>query len=65
MISAANNWLHGSVTSRMDYLTQLSSDPTHTARFDRRMFRVYVSLMIALMIAAAAIWVLRAKVFAS
>jgi Zn-dependent protease with chaperone function len=63
MLALANNWLHGSVASRMDYLQHLSSDPRRTSRFDRRMRGVYLTLMTALVISATAVWMLRAKLF--
>jgi hypothetical protein len=53
---AANNWLHGSITQRMRALHGMSSDPSHTHRFDRRMARLYVTLLIALVLSAAIAW---------
>jgi STE24 endopeptidase len=63
LLNLANNWLHGSVASRMDYLQHLSTDPHHTSRFDRKMRGVYLTLMIALVISATAVWMLRGKLF--
>jgi STE24 endopeptidase len=53
---AANNWLHGSITQRMRALHGMSSDPSHTHRFDRRMARLYVTLIVALVLSAAIAW---------
>jgi STE24 endopeptidase len=40
------NFTHGSIAQRMHYLETLSTDPRHTARFDRAMLLLY-SIMIA------------------
>jgi STE24 endopeptidase len=63
LAGVAGNWLHGSIPSRIDYLTHLSSDPSRTARFDRKMLGVYLTLMAALVASAALAWTLRAEVF--
>jgi STE24 endopeptidase len=57
---ATNNWLHGSITQRMRTLHGMSADPSHTHRFDRRMARLYVTLVIALVISGAAAWMIQA-----
>ena len=56
----ANNWLHGSITQRMRALHGMSSDPSHTHRFDRRMARLYATLLIALVLSGAMAWVVDA-----
>jgi STE24 endopeptidase len=48
VVDMANHWFHGSITGRMEYLEQLSSDPTLTHRFDRTMSAVYVALLLLL-----------------
>ena len=53
---AANNWLHGSIPQRMRTLQRMSSDPSHTHRFDRRMARLYVTLLVTLVLSAAVAW---------
>jgi STE24 endopeptidase len=55
----ANNWLHGSISSRMRALQQMSADPAHTRRFDKRMARLYVTLLVALLASAATAWCVR------
>jgi STE24 endopeptidase len=57
---AANNWLHGSITQRMRALHWMSSDPSHTHRFDRRMARLYVTLVVALVLSGAIAWAIDA-----
>ena len=57
---AANNWLHGSITQRMKALHWMSSDPRHTQRFDRRMARLYVTLVVALVLSGAIAWAIDA-----
>jgi STE24 endopeptidase len=52
----AGNWLHGSIPHRMRTLHRMSSDPRHTFRFDRRMARLYVTMVVALVISGAAAW---------
>jgi STE24 endopeptidase len=39
------NFSHGSIAGRMEYLREMSIDPTRTRRFDRRMLRVYATLL--------------------
>ncbi|MEO6435411.1 MAG: M48 family metallopeptidase [Tepidisphaeraceae bacterium] len=56
---AANNWLHGSISHRMRALRHMSSDPAQTHRFDRRMARLYVTLVVALLVSATLAWVVR------
>lgn len=57
---AANNWLHGSISQRMRTLHRMSSDPRHTHRFDRRMARLYVTLVLALVVSGALAWMVDA-----
>ena len=57
---AANNWLHGSIAQRMKALQRMSSDPSHTHRFDRRMARLYVTLLVALVLSGAIAWAVEA-----
>jgi STE24 endopeptidase len=45
---AARSWCHGSIATRMKYLQSLSTDPSHTERFDRFMLFLYGSLVFAL-----------------
>jgi hypothetical protein len=40
----------------MTALQRMSSDPSHTHRFDRRMARLYVTLLVALVVSAAIAW---------
>lgn len=56
MVELANNWLHGSIASRMQYLQDLSVDPRHTSHFDRTMFWLYCGILFALFISAASLW---------
>ena len=55
---AKNEWLHGSIAARMQYLRDLSTDPDLTGRFDRRMVRIYCGLLFAL--AVSAVWLVSA-----
>jgi len=55
---AKNEWLHGSIAARMEYLRELSADPALTGRFDRRMVRIYCGLLFGL--AASAVWLVSA-----
>lgn len=55
---AKNEWLHGSIAARMQYLRDLSADPALTRRFDRFMVRIYCGLLFGL--AASAIWMVSA-----
>jgi STE24 endopeptidase len=50
---AMQNWLHGSISGRMEYLRGLSADPSLTCRFDRFMLRLYCGLLFALFVSAA------------
>ena len=52
---AARNFTHGSIADRMNYVQNLSTDPTHTARFDRWMSLLYL-VMVLILIAGGA-WV--------
>jgi hypothetical protein len=56
----APSWCHGSIAKRMNYLRQLCASPGNTARFDRGMSWVYLSLLAALCLsggwAAMVIW---------
>jgi STE24 endopeptidase len=54
-----NNWLHGSIATRMHALQRMSTDPVHTHRFDRRMARLYVGLLVALFVSAAVAWAIK------
>ena len=45
---AARSWCHGSIATRMEYLTSLSVDPQRTDRFDRFMFWMYATMIGAL-----------------
>jgi STE24 endopeptidase len=49
----ARSWCHGSIATRMKYLQSLSSDPSHTERFDRFMLFLYGSLLFALFAGSA------------
>ena len=48
LMDLANNWLHGSIAGRMQYLQNLSADPRLTSHFDRTMFWLYCSLLFTL-----------------
>ena len=50
---AARSWCHGSIATRMKYLSDLSADPAHTERFDRFMLFLYGALVFALFAGAA------------
>ncbi len=52
---AARNFSHGSIKQRMGFLRHLSADPSRTARFDRRMKWIYLSLIVTL--AVSVVWV--------
>ena len=53
----ARSWCHGSNGSRMDYLREISADPARTQRFDDAMWRLYATLVLALILSAgAAAW---------
>ncbi len=49
---AKNEWLHGSIAARMEYLRELSTDPALTGQFDRRMVGVYCGLLFGLAVSA-------------
>jgi hypothetical protein len=49
----ARSWCHGSIAKRMQFLVDLSADPARTARFDRFMSRLYLSLTASLCIFGA------------
>src|SRR5262249_32823270 len=51
--SLAGSWLHGTMASRMRYISRISRDPQLTARFDRYMTRVRVAL-VALLVSCGA-----------
>ncbi|HWE96969.1 MAG TPA: M48 family metallopeptidase [Tepidisphaeraceae bacterium] len=46
-VEFTNNWLHGSIAGRMQYLQDLSADPRLTRHFDRSMFWLYCGLLFA------------------
>jgi Zn-dependent protease with chaperone function len=50
------NFSHGSIAGRMESLREMSADPTHTRRFDRRMIRIYAALLGALCILGFAVF---------
>lgn len=52
----ASNWLHGSISHRVRTLHLMSAHPDHTRRFDRRMARLYISLLAALLAGGAFAW---------
>lgn len=41
----AGSWLHGTMMSRMEYISQISRDPSLTVGFDRRMKRIRLGLV--------------------
>jgi hypothetical protein len=45
----AGSWLHGTMLSRMRYVSRISDDPRDTHRFDRRMVRVRLALLALLL----------------
>lgn len=47
-IEFANDWLHGSIAGRMQFLQHLGADPSRTRRFDLLMTIVYFTLLIGL-----------------
>lgn len=51
------NFSHGSIVGRMEHLREMSMDPTRTITFDRRMFRVYATLIAALFVLTATVYV--------
>jgi STE24 endopeptidase len=48
IIEHANNYFHGSIPFRMDYLRNLSTAPEKTARFDRFMLKIYTAILLLL-----------------
>jgi STE24 endopeptidase len=50
------NFSHGSIQGRMEHLREMSMDPTRTRRFDRRMVRVYATLVGALFVLSATVY---------
>jgi hypothetical protein len=59
---ATNNWLHGSIANRMRTLHRMSADPQHTRRFDKRMARLYVALLVLLVLSGALAWLVKIPV---
>ena len=55
-----DNWLHGSIATRMRTLHRMSADPAHTRHFDKRMARLYVALLVLLLVSGALAWLLPA-----
>jgi STE24 endopeptidase len=53
MVELCNNWLHGSIAGRMQYLQDLSVDPRRTGHFDRTMYWLYCGLLFALVTSMA------------
>jgi STE24 endopeptidase len=51
--SLAGSWLHGTMLSRMRYVSRISEDARDTHLFDRRMVRVRAALVALLLICAA------------
>lgn len=49
---SARDWFHPSIARRMQYLDQLSANPSQTFRFDRVMRRLYVGMIVALIFCA-------------
>ena len=58
----ANNWLHGSIPTRMRALHRMATDPRHTRLFDRKMSRLYVTIMLALVCSAVVVWMVKLPV---
>ena len=54
-----NNWLHGSIATRMSALHHMSCDPARTFHFDRRMARLYVTLLVMLVVSGTLAWVIK------
>ena len=42
LLELANNFMHGSIAGRIQYVQDLSADPRRTTHFDRTMFWIYV-----------------------
>ena len=62
MVDLSNNWLHGSIATRMKTLQSMSADPLSTQRFDRRMARLYVTLLVALVVSGTLALVIQAPI---
>ncbi len=58
IVEKANNWFHGSILNRMNYLHDLSGNPNRTSEFDRRMSILYAMLLLALIISGASLGVM-------
>jgi Zn-dependent protease with chaperone function len=52
LVEMANNFLHGSIASRMEYVQDLATDPRRTGHFDRTMFWLYCTLLFTFFISA-------------
>jgi len=52
-VESLHNWFHGSVPRRMEYVRHLSADPALTGHFDKRMVRLYCTLLFALFASVA------------
>jgi len=52
IVELCNNWLHGSIAGRMQYLQELSADPGLTRRFDQTMYRLFCGLLVAFLTSA-------------
>src|SRR5579862_9809892 len=52
----ARSWCHGSIAKRMQYLHDLSADPTRTRKFDRFMMVLYAAMVFALFAGVAFCW---------
>ncbi len=52
-VESLHNWFHGSVPRRMEYVRHLSADPSLTGHFDRRMVRLYCTLLFVLFASVA------------
>lgn len=49
-------WIHGSITSRMEFIQWLAASPQRTARFDRVMGKLYLTIVLLVVGAALALW---------
>jgi Zn-dependent protease with chaperone function len=54
-----NNWLHGSIGQRMRTLHRMSTDPAHTHHFDKRMLRLYVVILAALVVSGTLVCIIK------
>jgi STE24 endopeptidase len=50
LVERANDWFHGSIPTRMNYLRAMSNDPRRTSDFDRSMAVLYAALLVALVV---------------